>query len=116
MSKIAIANLYKVCSLRARNLGQSPWTASDNCGQIASTAVKTPDGVLYWRCGAHAGIISAVFGEVVTEIEDERSSVPYSQYMQQRFSGHEEAGRKSEEPHGPGNPAGPWSRDDKRYN
>ena len=67
--KVNVANLYHVCSLRLRNMNDFGWAASDNCNQMASTAVRDAQGNLYWRCGSHQGIISAVFGEVVTEIE-----------------------------------------------
>src|ERR1039457_1525480 len=68
--KINVANLYHVCSLKMRNLREPGTCASDCCGQMASTAVKDfYTGNMYWRCGAHQGIMSAVFGEVVTEIE-----------------------------------------------
>jgi hypothetical protein len=56
--KISVANLYKRCSL-------------NGCGMIASTAVRMFDGSLYYRCGAHEGIVSATFGEVVHEVDDD---------------------------------------------
>ncbi len=69
METIAVANLYMQCTLRVRNLDSPGWAASDNCGMLASTAVRMPDDYLYWRCGAHEGIVSAVFGEVVREVK-----------------------------------------------
>ena len=69
MAKISVANLYKVCSLRTRNMNDFGSAASDNCGMVASSAVRDAYGSLWWRCGAHRAIISAVWGEVVTEIE-----------------------------------------------
>src|ERR1017187_1391976 len=66
---VNVANLYHVCSLKMRNLREPGTCASDCCGQLASTAVKDHTGNLYWRCGAHRAIISAVWGEVVTEYE-----------------------------------------------
>jgi hypothetical protein len=68
--KINVANLYKLCSLRTRNMNDFGSAASDNCNQVASTAVRDAQGRLWWRCGAHCAIISAVWGEVVAEVDD----------------------------------------------
>jgi hypothetical protein len=69
MPTVSVANLQKSCSLRVRNLDSTGWAASDNCGHLASTAVHMSKMHIQWRCGAHEGIVSAVFGEVVREIE-----------------------------------------------
>jgi hypothetical protein len=74
---VNVANLYHVCSLKMRNLREPGTCASDCCGRIASAGVKDYyTGVVYWRCGAHRAIISAVWGEVVTEIEVDDVSTP----------------------------------------
>jgi hypothetical protein len=70
MAKISVANLYKTCSL-VMVVNADGHQITVICNQVASTAVQTSAG-LSWRCGAHRGIINAVFGEVVTTVEDDR--------------------------------------------
>jgi hypothetical protein len=70
MSTVAVANLQEKCSLRTCNADQIGEAKSDYCDMLASTAVRCVCcDMLHWRCGAHEGIVLAVFGEVVREIE-----------------------------------------------
>ncbi len=56
LKRVRVTDLYVSCSYPVR---ANALASSGNCGKYAQTAVRCPDGILYYRCAGHRGMINA---------------------------------------------------------